>query len=98
MVILFFYTGNGLATYLFKLAHDGDYVPTEEEFYADMKAKRIPIQPKRFITKTEIEYAGFDVQGKEPKLGDAGFKLAHLIDANKDYLYAKKIIKWQRYL
>lgn len=86
----FFYTDNFFAHYFFKLALDADWEPNLDEFYNAMRSKDFPVRFAYFMGTEddpyEKEYASFNVNGKNPGLNTAGYKLAHIIDAGKNYL------------
>lgn len=81
----FFYTDNGFPHFFYKLAYDGDYEPNLEEFYQLMKNKQFPIRDAFFMDSEEKHKAAFNVSGKNPGIGTSGYKLAHVIDAGRDY-------------
>ena len=91
----FFYTDNYFPHFFFKMAYDG-YVPKFEEFESLMKSKKFPVRYKdRMGTKDEPwekEYAAFNVDGVNPGIGISGYKLAHILDAGRNYNYKGK--KW----
>ena len=84
----FFYTDNYFSHYFYKMSYDG-FVPTLDEFYSLMKSREFPVRfASPMGTKDEPwekEYAAFNVNGKNPGLGIAGYKLAHILDAGKNY-------------
>lgn len=85
----FFYTDNFFAHYFFKLALDADWEPNLDEFYNAMVSKTFPVRFK-YHNKTKddphaVEYASFNIEGQNPGLNMAGYKLAHVIDAGKNY-------------
>lgn len=81
----FFYTDNGFPHFFYKLAYDGDYEPKLEEFYELMKNKQFPIRDAFLMDPEEKQKAAFNVSGKNPGIGTSGYKLAHVIDAGRDY-------------
>lgn len=91
----FFYTDNYFPHYFYKMAYDG-FVPTVNEFYSLMKTKEFPLRIKSPMgTKDEPwerEYAAFNVDGKNPGIGTSGYKLAHILDAGKNYCINGKVI------
>lgn len=84
----FFYTDNYFSHYFYKMSYD-EYVPSLEEFYALMKSRKFPVRILSPMgTKNEPwekEYAAFNISGKNPGLGKAGYKLAHILDAGKNF-------------
>ena len=86
----FFYTDNFFAHYFFKLAVDADWEPNLDEFYNAMRSKDFPVRFAYFMGTEddphEEEYASFNVNGKNPGLNTAGYKLAHIIDAGRNFL------------
>ena len=83
----FFYTDNFFAAYFQKMVIDG-YVPTLEEFIQAFEERNFP---SRFGRNTSEERALLAIkQGKDPKINQAGFKLAHIIPAGKDFYYNSK--------
>ena len=83
----FFYTDNFFAAYFQKMVIDG-YVPTLEEFIQAFEERKFP---SRFGRNTSEERALLAIkQGKDPKINQAGFKLAHIIPAGKDFYYNSK--------
>ena len=99
----FFYNDNFFAHFFFKLAFDADWEPNIDDFYNAMLTKSFPVRFTYFAeTKDDPharEYASFNIDGLNPGLNFAGYKLAHVIDAGQNYcienqLYGmKKIIK-----
>ena len=85
----FFYTDNFFSHYFYKMSYDG-FVPTLDEFYSLMKSREFPVRfASPMGTKDEPwekEYAAFNVDGKNPGLGIAVYKLAHILDAGKNYI------------
>lgn len=84
----FFYTDNYFAHYFYKMSSDG-FVPSLDEFYSLMKSRAFPV---RFASPMgtedepwEKEYAAFNVNGKNPGIGTAGYKLAHILDAGANF-------------
>lgn len=84
----FFYTDNYFSHYFYKMSYDG-FVPSLDEFYNLMRSREFPVRfASQMGTKDEPwekEYAAFNVDGKNPGLGTAGYKLAHILDAGKNY-------------
>ncbi len=79
----FFYTDNYFSYYFYKMSYD-NFVPTLSEFYSLMKAREFPVRIARPMgTKNEPwerDYAAFNVDGNDPELGKAGYKLAHILE------------------
>ena len=64
------------------------YVPTLEEFVQAFEERKFP---SRFGRNTSEERALLAIkQGKDPRINQAGFKLAHIIPAGKDFYYNGK--------
>ncbi len=86
----FFYTDNYISHFFYKMSFDG-FVPSLDEFYFLMKSREFPVRFKSQMgTKDEPwekDYAAFNVDGKNPGLGTSGYKLAHILDAGKNYIY-----------
>ena len=79
----FFYTDNFFAAYFQKMVLDG-YVPTFEEFVRAFEQRKFP---SRFGRNTAEERELLSIkQGKDPQINSAGFKLAHIIPAGKDFI------------
>lgn len=89
----FFYTDNYFSHYFFKMSYDG-FVPSIDEFYTLMKQREFPVRfTSPMGTKDEPwekDYAAFNVDGKNPGIGIAGYKLAHILDAGKNYIVDEK--------
>lgn len=57
----------------------------EVTFSKLMKEKKVPVRFKFPMGKAEHKGASFNVDGKNPGIGKSGYKLAHVIDAGKNY-------------
>lgn len=78
----FFYTDNFFAAYFQKMVLD-DYVPTLQELVKTFQQRKFP---SRFGRNTAEERELLAIkQGKDPKINQAGFKLAHIIPVGKDF-------------
>ena len=83
----FFYTDNFFAAYFQKMAID-NFVPSIDEFLDAFNNRRFP---SRFGRNTSNERALLAVpQGKDPGIGTAGFKLAHIVDVGRNYYFEDK--------
>lgn len=79
----YFFTDNFYAAYFAKMAMDG-YCPTLDEFYELMKERKFPARYGRSC-KLERNKAVYSLNGKDPGIGKAGYKIAHIVDAGKSF-------------
>ena len=87
----YFFTDNFYAAYFAKMAKDG-YCPTLDEFYKLMKERKFPARYGRSC-KLERKKAVYSLKGKDPYIGKAGYKIAHIVDAGKSYSINGKTFK-----
>lgn len=83
----FFYTDNYFAAYFFKMAKDG-YVPDYEEFKMAMQTREFPARYGRHDKQYELKKAAYSIngaKGKNPQIGNSGYKIAHIINVGEDY-------------
>lgn len=75
----FFYTDNFFTAYFCKMALDG-FVPAYDEFKEMMASRKFPA---RFgpSCESERERAAYTIKGKDPGIGQAGYKISHIIDS-----------------
>ena len=80
----FFYTDNFHAAYYCKMAIDG-YVPTVDELIETYNARKFPA---RFMQNTSEEREKIAIiNGKDPGIQTAGYKIAHIINVGRDYFF-----------
>ena len=80
----FFYTDNFHAAYYCKMTIDG-YVPTVDELIETYNARKFP---SRFMRDTSEEREKIAIiNGKDPGIQTAGYKIAHIINVGRDYFF-----------
>lgn len=82
--ISFVYDDNDIATYMYKLAYDGNWIPSATELKTALINRTIPI---KFTPSCKEEKAksAYVLTGKAPEIGKSGYKVSHIIDAGTDY-------------
>lgn len=80
-----FFTDNFFVAYIEKMLLD-NYCPSLNEFYDLMVSRKFPA---RFGKSCESERrkAAYKIDGKNPGLNSAGYKIAHIVDTGKHYSY-----------
>ena len=94
----FFYTDNFFAAYFCKMAMDG-YVPDYDEFKQAMISREFPARFGRHDSKFEKVKAAYSIDGKkgrDPLFTKNGYKIAHIINAGKDFLIDGKTMTIQQ--
>ncbi|MCL2256292.1 MAG: hypothetical protein FWC11_05490, partial [Firmicutes bacterium] len=80
----YFYTDNFFAAYFQKMAMD-NFVPAAADLVNALKLRKFP---SRFGRNTSNERVLLAMpQGKDPRINDAGFKIAHILSVGRDYYY-----------
>ncbi len=83
----FFYTDNFFAAYFKKMAID-NFIPSIDEFLDAFNSRNFP---SRFGRNTSNERELLAIpQGRDPGIGRAGFKLAHIFDVGRNYYFEGK--------
>ncbi len=80
----FFYTDNYFAAYFLKMAMDG-FVPEYKDFKECMLSRKFPARFGPHDTEYEKPKAAYAINGKDPGFAGNGYKIAHIIDAGKNY-------------
>ena len=82
--VSFVYDDNDIATYMYKLAYDGNWIPSAVELKSALINRTIPI---KFTPSCKEEKArsAYVLTGKSPEIGKSGYKVSHIIDAGTDY-------------
>ncbi|MBR4826023.1 MAG: hypothetical protein IKZ86_14600 [Spirochaetaceae bacterium] len=81
----FFYTDNYFSAYFFKMAMDG-YIPEYSEFKNMMTSRTFPARFGQSC-KSERDRAAYKINGKDPKINGAGYKISHIFDVGTGYSY-----------
>ena len=75
----FFYTDNFFTAYFCKMAIDG-FVPAYDDFKEMMVSRKFPARFGRSC-KSERDRAAYAINGKDPGIGLAGYKISHIVDS-----------------
>ena len=82
--VSFVYVDNDIATYMYKLAYDGNWTPSALELKTALIQRTIPIKFTP-CCKEEKARSAFSLTGKAPKIGNTGYKVSHIVDTGMDY-------------
>lgn len=85
----FFYTDNFFAAYFAKMAIDG-YVPSYNDFKQCLVSREFPARfgPSSSLERDKAAYSIDGKKGKDPGFCANGYKIAHIVDAGKDFCVA----------
>lgn len=84
----YFYTDNDFTAYFYKMAMDGFY-PTYNEFKKMMVSRKFPAK-FRLSCEPERKRAAFIIDGTDPGISTAGYKISHIFDVGSGIWDGKK--------
>lgn len=90
----YFYTDNYFTAYFYKMAMDG-FCPTYSEFKKMLVSRKFPA---RFGQSSEPERkrAAFTIDGKDPGISAAGYKISHIFDVGSGIWDGEKYLKMKK--